>query len=87
MPASLRTEPLLRTGDDGALWHSWDGHEWWSGGPDELTRELTVRRLGSVAAARACEQIPFISNGQLLGFVLDPSRVLAGFIVGLETRR
>jgi hypothetical protein len=37
----------------GIVWHSWDGDEWWSGEPSELTRSLTIQRVGSVAALEA----------------------------------
>src|SRR6266850_555874 len=31
----------------GITWHSWDGYEWWSGDPNDVTRALTISRIGS----------------------------------------
>ena len=37
----------------GTVWHSWDGYEWWSGEPDEVTRSLTLRRVVLLATLAA----------------------------------
>ena len=54
----LFSNPIFRE-EDGSRWHSWDGHEWWRGEPDEVTRELTARRIGSLEAAKAVAQNRF----------------------------
>jgi hypothetical protein len=32
--------------ENGVIWHSWDGSEWWNGEPNAATRSLSERSRG-----------------------------------------
>src|ERR1700738_2410155 len=39
--------------DAGTVWHYWDGHDWWRGDPNDVTRAMTISRIGASVALAA----------------------------------